>query len=171
MKRLIASLITVIISVGFCSFLGCSKKSPEKELEGIYVLQYALAEGQGYPLTYSNKKDENDIFINVIGGYVDHSEYTIKLKDGKMTIRGSIAHGLKSDGHKFSFVSEYVKEYNYSFVTSEINPAWYTICTNGDESPYQIIHAYDKFKAHLVYEYGENTETTSRVFYYYEKQD
>lgn len=137
MKKLLSFVLAVISCVCIFAFTGCN--DDKKACEGIYYFHDGTGQLPGYPMCAFDKKDEDTgLYPNVVGGEVDFSKFYIELKNGKMTVHGSINHTLTPAGLKISVNADSVTEYNYSLVPRDEGYYGYKLLIDGEDSGYIV---------------------------------
>lgn len=162
MKKILSIFFSAILCVCIFSVVGCN--DDKKACEGIYYFHDGTGQLPGYPMCYFDKKDEQTgLYPNVVGGEVDFTKFYIELKDGKMTVHGSISHTVTPQGLKISVTPDTVKEYKYSLEPRGEGYYGYKLLFNGEDSGYIVspptgYHSSDYDDGHITYSFGNQGE-------------
>ena len=137
MKKFLSIVFCAILCVCLFAFIGCN--DDKKACEGIYYFHDGTGELPGYPMCRFDVKDEETgLYPNVVGETVDFTKFYIELKDGKMTIHGSITHTVTPQGLKIFANPDVVKEYKYSLVPRGEGYFGYNLYIDGEDSGYIV---------------------------------
>lgn len=134
MKKLVALILAVL--AGACSFcfFGCA--DDEKQFEGIYYFHDGSGEWfvnqSKYSCRFDAKDEETGLYPNVAGGVADFANCYIELKDGKMTVHGSLNYAFTPAGLKLIVIPDGVIESEYTIGEPEDGIAWRKILTDGE---------------------------------------
>jgi len=157
MKKVLSLIFCAILCAGLFAFVGCS--DDKKECEGIYYFH----DGSGTLnyntnlFTWYNEGNANP-YPYVVGGFANFNLFYIELKDGKMTVHGSITHTEVNGELKIIAKSDIVREYEYTLVKPE-GKYGYSIYADGEDtgysvSPPQDYHVNDYDDGYISFEFG-----------------
>ena len=148
MKKIFSIFVAVLTAcVCMLCLFGCDGTD---ELNGRYYLKAGSGQNGG-PWTNLNDKDENGLYKNVVGNFYDPEQFWIELKDGTMTVHGSISVLVSGEVVAFQMNPESEHTYTYTLQVSETNEYWYSLYSNGEDTLYQVI----KDGKSLAYQYGK----------------
>lgn len=174
MKKFIALILSAVLCVCIISFAGCT--DDKKACEGIYYFHDGTGELPGYGSCYFDIKDEETgLYPNVVGGVVDFTKFYIELKDGKMTVHGSITHAVTPQGLKVVVNPDTVEEYTYTLVSRE-GYYGYNIYVDGEDTGYHVSPPYpdpigsDYDKGYISYSYGSQGKDLYVIFNWTQQQ-
>lgn len=169
MKNFFALLALLLIPVQVCVLAGCNNS--EVSADGTYYLK-SLFSVESRSITV--EKDNPNAYRYFDGQYIDFSDHYIEIKDGKMTVYGSIDYiltniyepedGVLSDIYFQS--GDGVKTYNFELVKER--STLYRIQSDGEYINYSFQPQSDNSPTTISYSEGTSGKS-GYCFYTYEK--